>query len=194
VRTLHAAAILIMLGAAPALAEAPQWLVDDKNSHITFTARQMQVPVAGRFERFKAAIRFDPDDLSGSKALIDIDVASVSTPNPDIESEIKRSPWFDVERFPTARFVTTSIRARGDKAYEAAANLTIRDVTKVVALPFTVDINPDPDDSNALVAHAAGEVTVSRLAFGIGRGEWRATSVVADAVVIHIDVVARRKK
>jgi len=194
VRTLHVTAILIMLGAGPAVAEAPQWIVDDKNSRITFTAKQMQVPVAGRFEEFTATIRFDPDDLSGSKALIDIDVSSVSTPNPDIESEIKRSPWFDVERFPIARFDTTGIRAKGDKAYEAVANLTIRDVTKEVVFPFTVDINPHPSDSNVLVAHAAGEVTVSRLAFGIGRNEWKATSVVADAVVIHFDVVARRRK
>jgi polyisoprenoid-binding protein YceI len=194
VRTLHATAILIMLGAGPTVAEAPQWIVDDKNSRITFTAKQMQVPVAGRFKKFTATIHFDPDDLSGSKASIDIDVASVSTPNPDIESEIKRSPWFDVEHFPIARFVTTGIRARGDKAYEAMASLTIRDVTKEVVLPFTVDISPDPGDSNVLVAHATGEVTVSRLAFGIGRGEWKATSVVADSVVIHIDVVSRRKK
>ena len=183
-----------MLGAGPTVAEAPQWIVDDENSRITFIAKQMQVPVAGRFEKFTATIRFDPDDLSGSRASIDIDVASVSTPNSDIELEIKRSPWFDVEHFPIARFVTTGIRARGDKAYEAVASLTIRDVTMEVVLPFTVDISPDPSDSNVLVAHATGELTVSRLAFGIGQGEWKATSIVADSVVIHIDVISRRKK
>jgi polyisoprenoid-binding protein YceI len=49
-------------------------------------------------------------------------------------------------------------------------------------------------DPSQLKAHATGEVTVSRIKFGIGQNEWKDTSIVADAVTIRIDAVARRRK
>ena len=52
----------------------------------------------------------------------------------------------------------------------------------------------DPDRPGTLLARASGEIEVSRLAFGIGQGEWRDISVVSDTVVIRIEIVARRPK
>ena len=57
-----------------------------------------------------------------------------------------------------------------------------------------MDISPDNADPAQLLAKASGEITISRSHFGIGRAEWRDTKIVADEVVIRIEVVARRKK
>lgn len=193
-RARYAIGLLLALAARPVLAQAPLWTVDMENSGVAFTAKQMQVPIPGRFERFTATIRFDPGDLATSKATIDIDVASVSTPNRDIETEIKRANWFDVARFPTARFETTAFAQKGGERYDAAGELTLRGVTKPVNLPATIRVVEDPDRPGMLRAQASGEVEVSRTAFGVGQGEWRDTGVVADTVVIHIEIVARRPK
>ena len=182
------------LAAAPARADAPAWTVDVENSRITYVARQMLVPVPGRFRRFEARVRFDPDDLSTSEVAIVIDVASVETPNRDVEAEIKREKWFDVARFPTARFEAASFAHRGGERYDASGRLTLRGVTRQVTLPVTIRIADDPDDPAKLRANAAGEVEVRRTAFGIGRAEWRNAAIVADEVVIRIDIVARRPK
>ena len=74
-------------------------------------------------------IRFDPADLAGSKAVIEIDAASASTPNQDIETEIKREPWFDVARHPAAKFETVSFAHKGGDRYDIAGRLTLRGVT-----------------------------------------------------------------
>jgi len=194
VRAYAAIVVLLILGSAPAVAEAPQWTVDAKSSRITFTAKQMQVPIPAQFAKFTATIRFDPADLPGSKVAIDIDVASVSTPNRDIETEIKREPWFDVAHHPAARFETTAFTHKGGERYDAEGPLTLRGVTRTMTLPATIHIADDPGQPGALKALASGEVTVSRTAFGIGQGQWRDTGVVADEVVIRFEITARRPK
>jgi polyisoprenoid-binding protein YceI len=188
-----AVAIVAMLAMSPAVraADAPAWTIDPAKSSITFTGRQMGAPSKGRFKTFSAKINFDPAALAASTVEVTIDVASAETGNPDLDAELKKPKWFDAGRFPTARFVTTALRAKGAKSYEAAARLTLRDVTQDVVLPFTVETSRDGD---RLVARAVGDLVVSRAKFGIGQDEWRDTAIVADAVAIHIDIVARQGK
>jgi hypothetical protein len=84
-----------------------------------------------------------------------------------LDKEIRRSKWFDVARFPAVRFVTTGFRAQtkdaagnGDNGeYEATGQLTVRDVTEEVTLPFKLDICPDGADPLATAtACNAGEI------------------------------------
>jgi polyisoprenoid-binding protein YceI len=175
-------------------ADAPAWAVDQANSRITFTGRQMGAPSKGEFKRFSASVRFDAANLAGSAVEVTIDLASADTGNRDIDEELKRPKWFDVQRFPNGRFVTTLFRAKGGNAYEALARLTIRDVTKEVVLPFVLEISPDPADPSQEVARASGELAISRVQYGIGQAEWSDTAIVADEVRIRVEILAHRKK
>ena len=65
----------------------------------------------------------------------------------------------------------------------------MRDVTKDVTLPFTLDI---AEENGVLVAKAVGEITVKRLEYGVGQGQWQDTATVADEVVIGFDLTATR--
>jgi polyisoprenoid-binding protein YceI len=177
-------------GAAPA-ADAPDWTVDAAKSSITFTGRQMGAPSTGKFKTFTAKVQFDPTNLEASKVEVTIDMASADGGNPDIDKELRQPKWFDVAKFPNARFVATSFKSKGGNAYEAFGKLTLRDVTQDVVLPFKLETRPEGDQ---LLARATGELTISRLKFGIGRDEWRDTKIVGDEVTIRIDVLARRKK
>src|ERR1700674_2249675 len=94
-------------------ADAPEWAVDQAQSRITFTGRQMDVPSKGRFKTFSAKVRFDPANLAVSAVDVIIDPASADTGNPDMDTELKRPSWFAVERFREARFITTALRAKG---------------------------------------------------------------------------------
>lgn len=192
------AALLLLSGAAQA-ADAPEWNVDAAKSSIAFTGRQMGVPSTGKFKSFTAKVRFDPDNLDGSAVEVLVDVASADAGNADIDKELKQPKWFDAARFPQVRFVTTALRAKtkdaaGKGDYEAAARLTIRDVTTDVVLPFKLEIGPDPADAAQLLARMTGELTVSRTKFGVGQDEWRDTKIVGDEVALKIEVLARRKK
>ena len=81
-----------------------------------------------------------------------------------------------------------------EDGFEALGSLTLRGVTREVALPFTLTIEDHPEDPGRLHAHAVGELTIKRLDYGVGQGQWTDTSVVADEVVIRIDILASRPK
>ena len=191
---LVAAGAIIGGGERVCAADAPEWTVDLAQSRITFTGRQMNVPSKGRFKTFSANVRFDPANLATSAVDVVIDTASADTGNPDMDTELKRPNWFAVQRFREARFATTAVRAKGGNDYEAAARLTIRDVTQEVVMPFKLDIGDDSADPGQLLARVSGDVTISRTKYGVGQAEWSDTNIVGDDVGIHIDVVARRKK
>jgi polyisoprenoid-binding protein YceI len=170
--------VALCLGVSlPAEAESIQ-AIDASRSAVTFVARQMGVPAEGRFGRFSAQVAFDPARLSESRAQIDIALDSIDTGVAEVDSEVKRRAWFDTARFPTATFVSSTVRSLGGDRYEVAGKLTIKGRTRDIAAPFTV-------------RHASGATlfegafALKRLEYGIGEGIWSDTDAVADEVQIR---------
>jgi polyisoprenoid-binding protein YceI len=192
------AARLLLLGALamlalPGAARAASWTVAD-GSAIGFTATQQGRPVDGRFERFVATIEFDPDDLTHSRIEVEIDTASIATGHKDRDAALRSDSFFDVGRWPSARFASGAIvHDQGDR-YEARGELTIRDVTRRVVLPFELTIAPQPGAAGALQAKASGELTIARLDYGVGQGDFASTGTVGDEVVIRIAITATRPR
>ena len=183
-RRTAAAALDVMLAVTPALA-APQWRVDPEASRLAFSATQMGGAFEGTFRRFDADIRFDPDDLAASRVVVTVHMGSVDTRMADRDAQIRGPGFFDVARYPTARFATTGFAAAGDGRYVARAELTIRDVTRPVELPFTLAI----DGATATVT---GSLSLMRLDHGVGQGEWQDTKTVGNEVVVTVALRATR--
>ncbi len=187
-------AMLTIGGAATAMASADNvWTVEDGSS-LGFSAKQQDVPVPGSFEVFDAEILFDPDDLESSRLKIDIDVTSITTGHAGRDATLNSPSFFDSAQWPRAIFESTELVRTGDGQYEALGMLTIRDVTREVTLPFTLEIEDDPDDPTRQLARARGELVISRLDYGVGQGDWASTVTVADEVVIAIDITASKPK
>jgi polyisoprenoid-binding protein YceI len=180
---------LLVLGAvmlaAPVLA-APRWTVEH-GSAIRFVATQQGAPVEGGFQTFTAEIAFDPEDLAASRVAVAIDVASIATGHKDRDATLRSAAFFDVETWPRATFVSDELRSLGGDRYQARGRLAIRDVTREVVLPFELTI---ADGGGARHARATAELTISRLDFGVGQGEWAATKTVGGDVVVRIEIVA----
>lgn len=171
----------------------PGWGVEE-GSTLGFIARQQGSPVEGHFETFDAEILFDPDDLTSSRLSVDIDATSIATGHDDRDQMLNSPSFFDTKQWPAASFKSTRIIAAGDGLFGALGDLTIRDVSKRVTLPFMLDIKADPEDPSRELAHAQGELPIKRLDYGIGQGDWASTATVADEVVITIDIMASRAK
>ncbi|GAA0620915.1 MULTISPECIES: YceI family protein [Thalassospira] len=172
-------------GFSGAALAADQWVVEANDSEIEFTGTQLGAAFEGKFESFEADIVFSPDDLAGSSVEVLIDIASVNTSNGDRDSQIVSPDWFDAAQWPTAKFATKSFSEIAPGKYEAVADLTIRDVTREVTLPFDLEIEGNK-------AEAEGTVTINRTDFGVGQGQWQDTSQVGDAVTIKIEIEAMR--
>jgi polyisoprenoid-binding protein YceI len=185
---------LILLGlAVPAQAQAPSiqaWRIVAEESHLDFEGTQMGADFKGSFGAFEGKINFDPANLAASKADITIMMDSVDATSPDRNKYLRMADWFDVAKFPEAHFVTTSIEKGLDtNQYVATGDLTIRDVTLPVILPFTLDITTT--DSGESIARMTGETALNRLDFGIGQGQWKDVKTVANQVKLRVTVTAR---
>jgi polyisoprenoid-binding protein YceI len=162
-----------------------EWRVVMPESEIAFTARQGERAFTGHFAAWRAEIRFDPNDLAASRAVVVIDLASARTGDRQRDAMLPEPAWFDVARFPEARFETTAIRHLGGNRYLAAADLTIKGITRQVKLPFTLDIEGD-------VARMAGGLTLRRIEFDIGTGPWAEGKWVGLEVEVGVRLLARR--
>ncbi len=191
-RWLVLAALLL---ARPALA-GPQdpWTVDPRSSSITFGATQVGSIVSGRFPAWTAGIVLDPGSLAAARIDIRIRMSEASTNNRDVDSLMKGPNFLDVQKFPEARFVATSVVAKGGGRYEAQGKLTLRDVTRDAVLPFSLAIADEPSQPGTLRATARGRIVLKRLDYGVGRNEWAGTGQVADEVTVDITVVAGRPR
>ena len=192
-RSWFALACLLLLP-LPSLA-GPQdpWTVDPKASSLAFSVAQVGSIVSGRFPAWTGEIVLDPASLASARIDIKIDTRPVSTNNRDVDSLMKGPNFLDVQKFPEARFVSTSISGSGER-YEARGKLTMRDVTRDAVLPFTLSIADDPSQPGRVRATARGRIVLRRLDYGVGRNEWAATGQVANEVTVDLNVVAGRAK
>jgi polyisoprenoid-binding protein YceI len=156
-------------------------------SQVTFTSKQMNVPVDGKFGKFSAVLNFDPAKPATAKAQIDIDLTSIDVGSPEANSEVSGKGWFDVKAYPTARFISSSVTSLGGGRYEAHGQLSLKGKTRDATIAFTFSTNGNTGVFD-------GTLTLMRTQFGIGDGAWGDTSVVADAVPIKFHLVASPKK
>jgi len=184
-----------MMVCGPALA-GPQdaWTIDPAKSSLGFSVAQVGSIVSGRFPAWTASIVLDPGTLAAARIDIRIAMPPVTTNNRDIDSLMKGPNFLDVQKFPEARFLSSSVVAKGGERYEAQGKLTIRDVTRDAVLPFTLAIADDPAQPGRRGATARGRLILKRLDFGVGQNEWAGTGQVANEVTVDLNVVAGRGK
>ena len=151
-------------------------------SSVSAVFKQMNVPVEGGFNRFKADVHFDPANAAASSAKLDVEVASFDLGSPDYNKEVAGDEWFDAAHFPHATFVSTQIKPGANGAYTVAGKLTIKGKTTDVVVP----VQFHKDGANQVFD---GALPIKRLAYGIGSGEWKDTSIVADDVQIKFHIV-----
>lgn len=172
--------VLALAMALPAGAEPPAAkLVADK-SQIVFVSKQMGVPVEGTFKKFDAHVAFDPKKPEGGSVVLQIDTASAGFGVPMSDAELPKQPWFDAAHFPQASFQSSAIKALGEGRFEMAGKLTIKGTSKNVTVP--VSIAPAPGGNYAV---ATGSLTIQRLDYKVGDGEWTDTSMVGNEVQVR---------
>ena len=184
--------LLIVAGAILAVpVEAAMWN-QLPSSQLLFHFTQSGTAFTGKFERFEARIEFDPARPEEGRIDVMIDIASLDTQNDERDTMLRSAELFDAEKFPQAQFTADKIRPIGPGQYEAAGTLTIRDVSLPLVLPFGLKIEKAADGGDT--AAASGSITISRRDFGLARGQWEVTDIVADEVRIEIRLEAAQQR
>lgn len=162
----------------PALAQ--QQLVAAQSS-ISFTAKQMGVPLQGQFKKFDAQVAFDPAKLASSRIRFTVDTGSATMGARETDAELPKPVWFNVVQFPQATFESSSIKALGGGKFDVAGKLTIKGTAMDVNVPVQLA-------QSGSTTTATGSLPLKRLTFKIGDGEWADTSMVADEVQVKFSL------
>ncbi len=169
----------LMLAAASGAA-ANQALIANQ-SQVAYVSTQMGVQVEGNFGRFEAQIDLNPDKLQTSSVSLAVDTSSVDFPSSDVVKELAKPEWFDTAHYPKAEFHSNRIRRLDDGRYELAGKLTIKGHARDVVFPVSLS-------RSGATTFATGMLTIKRLDYGVGGGEWGDTSLVADEVQIKFKI------
>lgn len=175
-------ALTLLLGVATA---ATQWTMQPKQSKLTFVGTQAGAPFEAVFEKFTADIKFDAKDLPGNRFDVSIDLNSVNSSDAERDDAIKGPDLFAVKQWPTAHYVAEKFTDKGGGKFSAAGKLTLRNVTKDVPLEFTLEDGKDG-------AWLKGSASLKRLDFGVGQGDWKDTSAVANEVKVRFALLLRK--
>ncbi len=174
----------LLLWAAAAF-PSDQWDVDRSNSKLAFIASYDGVGFETVFERFDAAIRFDPADAENGRFDVSVDMTSINSRSADRDEGMQGAEWFATEAHPEATFVTRSFRRTAENRFEAVGDLTIKGVTREIRLPFTWT-------STGERAELQAETTLTRTDFQIGTGEWESDGTIGFEVKVLVDLALRR--
>lgn len=156
-RTLSLVVAASLLSAVSLYRLASYTITDDYVIH--FEGRGAE----GTFRGLEGTLVFDPARLDEARMDVTVDAATIATGNTTKDKHARGDAWFDVANYPTIRYVADEF-VRTPSGYLAKGRLTLHGTTRAIDLPFTFT-------ATAEGGAFAGEMTVSREAFGI-EGPW----------------------
>ena len=138
--------LLAFVAAVPA--QAADYVIDTANHHafIQFKISHLGFSfVLGRFDRWNGSFSYDEKRPDASKVAVTIDMSSIDTNNALRDKHLRSAEFFEVDKYPQARFVSTSFHELGNGKALLKGNLTLHGVTR----PVTIDVTelghgPDP--------------------------------------------------
>jgi polyisoprenoid-binding protein YceI len=112
-----------------------KWVIDAAHSEVLFKVKHLMVTnVTGQFSSFEGTVEAENDDFSNAKIQFTADVNSISTNNEQRDQHLKAADFFEADKYPEVKFVSTGFKKKSNEDYELAGDLTIKGITKQVTL------------------------------------------------------------
>jgi polyisoprenoid-binding protein YceI len=182
-----------MTTVAPSLTDLTgAYTLDPTHTRIGFVARHAMVTkVRGSFNEFEGTAAVDAANPANSSVRVTIDAASIDTRNAQRDEHLRTNDFLALEQYPQITFVSTDVRQVDDTTFEVSGDLTIKDVTNRITVPFEFEGASQDPYGNQRIGFD-GSVTISRKDYGI---TWNAALetggvLVSDKVVLEFEVSA----
>jgi polyisoprenoid-binding protein YceI len=168
-----------------AAAQGTKYSITPQNSKIEFVGAKVTGHHNGSFQDFSGQIDYT-GNVEQSRVNINIKTDSITTDTPDLTKHLKTADFFDVAKFPEATFVSTAIKAGGEKgaSHTVTGNLTLHGVTKSITFPATIAVTPG-------VASVDADFSINRKDFGINYAG-AADNLIRDEVVLTLHIRANK--
>lgn len=175
-----------MLAASSMALATNTYIIDPAHTSANFAVRHLGLSlVHGRFTTVSGTVLFDPQAPEKSSVSVVIKAASVDTNVAMRDKDLNSEGFLDTAKYPEIRFQSTSIRKTvGKDEYIATGNLTIRDVTKQVKIPFTLAQGKGNKGESRL--GVVGNLTINRMDYHVTKDP----GMVGDNVHIELSMEA----
>lgn len=177
-------------------ARTTTWTIDGSHTNATFSVRHLMISnVRGEFQKVSGTVSYDPSKPEATTVKAEIDVASISTREPQRDTHLRSADFFDAENFPKITFESTAFR-RGDKNLELVGKLTIRGTTRDVVLAIDGPTPEQTDPWGNVRIGASATTKIKRSDFNM---TWNTLLeaggvVVGDEIAIALDVELIKQK
>ncbi|GGT40156.1 MULTISPECIES: YceI family protein [Streptomyces] len=177
----------------PALAALTgEYTIDPAHTSIGFTVRHAMVTnVRGSFGEHEGSLKLDGHNPANSAASIDVKIASIDTGIADRDGHLVSGDFFDAEKFPLMTFRSTHAEQLGGDNYRITGDLTIKDVTRPLAIDLEFNGSATDVYGNERVGFE-GSADILRSDWGL---TWNAALetggvMVSDKVKLNFDISA----
>lgn len=110
----------------------------DAGSKVHFVIKNFGIKTGGDFTGLKGTIVFNPKALSSSQFTVSVNAATIDTDNGTRDKHLRKSEYFDVEKYPLISFVSTKITESSNAGrFYVTGNLSIKGVTKAIQFGFS---------------------------------------------------------
>jgi polyisoprenoid-binding protein YceI len=190
-----AAPLALALGIALPAGAQHLYNIDSAHSSAQFSVVHLAISkVNGEFRKVSGTVYFDANDPSKDKIDAVVDTTTVSTREDKRDEHLKSDAFFDVAKYPTMTFKSTSASKEGGKLL-VNGDLTLHGVTKPVTLEVEGPSAEIKDPFGNLKVGASASTKINRKDFGL---TWNKALdgggvMVGDEVTINIDVELARK-
>jgi polyisoprenoid-binding protein YceI len=157
-----------------------EWVVS--SSSVKFKIKNAGFTIDGTFSGLTAKIYFDSSKGFGNSIDATIQSKSINTGNGTRDGHLKKTDYFDVDKFPTINMKATLIPKEKDGSFKGYFKLTIKGKTKDLLVPFTYTEKEGK-------ATLKGAFLINRLDYGVGES----SMILSDNVTITIEVNAIKK-
>jgi len=139
------AGLLLLFGS---VAQAADYVIDTKGAHafIQFHIKHLGYSwLVGRFNRFEGEFSYDEANPQTAKVAVTIDTTSIDSNHAERDKHLRDEDFLEVDKFPEARFVSTSYRDLGEGKGELVGEFTLRGVTRPITIAVThIGAGDDP--------------------------------------------------
>lgn len=170
---------------------------DKAHTFIGFKIKHMGlIDVPGFFRDFTGTVNYNEADPSKSSVEFTAQMTSVDTGVEARDNHLRNPDFFEVAKFPTMTFKSTKVEKKG-KGWTVTGDLTMKGVTKSVAIPFNLTGFLPGNQRNGPRMGITGETTINRRDFGVNYGSnlpGTNTPVLADEVKVVLQIEAIQPK
>jgi polyisoprenoid-binding protein YceI len=119
----------------------------------------MVTTVRGQLQDFDGTVDVDGDDYSTVRAEVVIKTASITTNTGQRDDHLRSADFFESEKYPEMRFVSTGVQKRSENSYILKGLLTIKGVTRPVDLEAEIEGSmKDPYGNERVGVSLRGEI------------------------------------